>query len=100
MNIINNEDEITNYDKEKILKNDCNYIIINSQIKNIYNDLKNILNSGNYTVKSIIIKTINIIFQLTKLKDQEKTNFFKIETLENNTGTRYVQYEIYNPNNL
>ena len=127
-NIINSKDETVNCDKEKILKNDCKSTITNTQIKEIYDDLKNTLKSGNYTKENKVVETENTVFQLSKLDDQEKTNasvsvvdlgecedilkekydiskeddliIFKSEIVENNTGSRFVQYEIYNPNNL
>ena len=70
-----NEDEITNCDKEKILKNECNSTITNNQIKEIYNYLKNILNNEDYTEENLIIETKNIIFQLSRIEEQKKLIF-------------------------
>ena len=125
-----NKDEDTVCTKDQIKNNNCHSVITDDQTKEVYNDLKNDLIKGNYTEnkENIIILTENVVFQLSTLEDQknpDSTNsivdlgnceeilkkqydipeeedliILKTETMENEVGSRYVQYEIYDPFSL
>ena len=115
---------LNNCTNEDIIQNKCDEKISNSQLESIKdNILKN-----NYTKENIIIKTKNVIVQLSTTKDQENSdepdvsniNLGECETIlkkENNIPLEetliiyktdikigesytYVQYEVYNPINL
>ena len=124
------KDKDTLCTKSEIKNNKCNSIITDDQTKELYNELKHDLIKGNYTKKkdNIIVQTGNVVFQLSTLKDQKSMSnltsivdlgdcekilknkykipentdliILKTEALENEIGSRYVQYEIYEPFSL
>jgi len=69
-------DKIEECSVKQILDNVCNEKITDEQIGIVYEELKNIL-IKNYTNENIIFSTNNVVFQLSKLKDQNNL------TLEN-----------------
>ena len=115
---------LNNCTNEDIIQNRCNAKISNSQMESIKD---NILNK-NYTKENILIKTKNVIVQLSTTKDQENSDNPDVSSInlgdcenilkkENNIpleesliiyktdikidGTNtYVQYEVYDPINL
>ena len=114
---------------DDIINNNCNdFIIKDQQIQEIYDRIKNEYIKKNKTDEKIII-TKNIIFEITNSNEQkqslnqnissidlgeceyilkEKYNILEKESLiilksdlkSDDLKATYVQYEIYNPNNL
>ena len=113
---------------EKILNNECtDQIITSEQISFIFNKLKNDSLNEQYKDESRIIRTKNVIFQVSSLEYQKlidspdistinfgkcedilynkyvKTNndsiiIIKMDTKNEDLSITYVQYELYNPN--
>ena len=126
--IIEPKEEITNIigcKDDEILSGRCGLKITNEQIASFYNELKSQIKANT----SKIIKTENVIFQISSLNEQkgnDNPNVSSIDLgecetiLKNNSGLKddedlivykidiknkdlsqtYVQYEIYNPQNL
>ena len=109
---------------DEIIKNECGGEINNGQIKQVYDHIKSNLINGNYT----LIKTVNVIFEISAIEDQLKSEnkdisnvdlgicesrlkqkynispskdliIFKIDVKNIEDSTTYVQYEIYEPDN-
>ena len=109
---------------EEIIENKCGSEINNDQIKEVYNHIKSNLINNNYT----LIKTENVIFEISAIEDQLKSEnkdisnvdlgicelrlkqkynispskdliIFKIDIKNLEDSTTYVQYEIYEPDN-
>ena len=115
---------------EDILSNNCkNGIVLENQMNRINNEIKEEYLKDEYNGENNIIKTENVIFQVTTLNNQTDSNykdlslidlgecsqklkdFYKIPEKESlivyktdiktsNYVQTYVQYEIYNPLNL
>jgi len=126
--IIEPKEEIINIigcKDDEILSGRCGLKITNEQIASFYNELKSQIKANT----SKIIKTENVIFQISSLNEQkgnDNPNVSSIDLgecetiLKNNSGLKddedlivykidiknkdlsqtYVQYEIYNPQNL
>ena len=115
----NNESNCTN---EDILKNNCSGKVTVEQI----NDVKNNILYNNYTKENVIIKTQNIIAQLSKVEDEKNNDepdisnidlgecenilkkvnhisqnesliIFKTDIKTEDISSTYVAYEVYNP---
>jgi len=110
-----------------ILENNCSQKINENQTADIYDILKEEILSGKYNqTKNNIIKTKNVIFQVSTIEEQqnnedqkassiefdecekiirEKYNIsnqyklimLKLDILSDDLSSRYVQYEIYDP---
>ena len=121
--IINNSDNniIESCDFEKIIENKCDSEITNGQVMDVYSHIKSNLINHNHT----IIKTNNIIFEVSPITDQINLDnknvsnvdlgecesrlkmaynidsleliIFKIDIKNVDQTTTYVQYEIYHP---
>ena len=115
---------INNCTNEDIINNKCDEQITNSQMESIKNNLLN----QNYTKENIIIKTKNVIVQLSTTKDQENPDELDVSNInlgecenilksENNipleesliiyktdikiNGTNtFIQFEVYDPLDL
>ena len=112
----------------QILNNKCKSSDIgDNQINDIYENLKDKVSQWNSSEDNTIIETNNVIFQISSLDDQKNTKLnlsyvdlgecenilknaygissqqsliiLKTDIISNDTNGRYVQYEIYNPNN-
>ena len=122
------DDENTQCTVTQILNNKCKSSDIgDNQLKEIYENLKDKVSQWNSSEDSTIIETNNVIFQISSLDDQKNTKLnlsyvdlgecenilknaygissqqsliiLKTDIISNDTNGRYVQYEIYNPNN-
>ena len=123
------KEEMTNiieYKNDEVLSDIYDFKITNEQIETVYNELK-LQIKANTTNK--IIKTENVIFQISSLKEQKGNDIINVSSidlgecekiLKNNSGltddedliifkidiknedlsATYVQYEIYNPLNF
>ena len=119
--------EKTKCTNEDIYENKCNNDIQSEQIEEIYSEIKNRIKSGEYnSTNNTIYKTNNVVFQISKLKEQQKGEnvnissidfdeceekikgkyiinnedhliIFKIDIHSENSTAIFVQYEIYNP---
>ena len=114
---------------EKILENECTEKISPEQTKEIYITLKDNIKKGEFNkTNNTIIKTENVIFQISTLKAQENNKNLNISIIDfsdcekiirqaynikeeddlimlksdflNEDSKVYVQYEIYNPYSL
>ena len=123
-----NENNINNCTTDEIIKNKCqNGVVSLNQIKEIK---KNLLNDNYIENKTnTIIKTENIIIQLSTLEDQKESDIpdvsnidlgdcenmikdangiprseqliiYKTDIKAEDLSTTYVQYEVYHPNTL
>ena len=123
------EEDNTQCTVTQILDNKCKSNDIgDSQILGVYENLKTRISEWDYTSDdNTIIETKNVIFQISSYDDQKNTSLnisyvnlgecenilkmiygidsqqslliFKIDIISDDTNSRYVQYEIYNPNN-
>ena len=119
----NNEDKIKNCTNEEVLENKCTNGKINV---NQINDIKSNLINSNYTKENTIIKTENVIIELSTFEDQKNLEdpeisnidlgqcenklkdannisrndsliIFKTDIKTEDGSATYVVYEIYNP---
>ena len=109
----------------QILDNKCNENITSQEIEDILTLLEREIESGNYTGENKIIKTNNVVFQVSLLNDQKNNSnnissidftecekilkqkynndkfiMIKIDIKSDNLSSIYVQYEIYDSNTL
>ena len=127
--IINkNEDKICR--NEDFFNNGCsNKFIENEKIGDYYNEIKNGFINNNYKGNNTIIKTKNVVFQISKLEEQENANdpdvssvdlgtceeklkshysipegesliIYKLDIKTDDLIQTYVQYEVYEPMNM
>ena len=110
---------------EQVINNECKEIIPNEQIISIYQTLEKKLLNKNYTGDDIIVKTENVIYQISKLEDQKNNNnnissidfkeceqklktqenlsenddliIYKVDIKSDDLTSVYIQYEIFNP---
>ena len=124
-----NENKCSNPD---IILNKCKEgLIYEEQIKDVFDSIKGIYLKGNYTgnntLNNTIIQTQNVIFQISTLEDQKKTDnpdvsnidlglceerlksslgiedsliIIKVDTKSEDLTQTFVQYEIYDPRDL
>ena len=114
---------------EIIINNNCIYTFVGEeQFEELYKQIKDYFFKNNYTENNTIIQTQNVIFQITKLKDQENSNnpnissvdlgeckerlkvhyeiiedfliIYKIDIKNSDLTKTYVEYEIYDARNL
>ena len=117
----------TNCSFEDIIQKFCYGELTDEMSEDIYLYIKNHLITENTIENNIIVKTPSVAFQLTSLDEQKKNNnmsiidlgecenklkeeyniskeesliIFKIDIQNKNKSLTYVQYEVYNPNNL
>ena len=68
-----NEDKICQ--NEELFNNGCsNKFIEDEKIGDYYNEIKNGFINNNYKGNNTIIKTQNVVFQISKLEEQENAN--------------------------
>ena len=127
--IINkNEDKICR--NEDFFNNGCsNKFTENEKIGDYYNEIKNGFINNNYKGNNTIIKTKNVVFQISKLEEQENANdpdvssvdlgtceeklkshysipegesliIYKLDIKTDDLIQTYVQYEVYEPMNM
>ena len=112
---------------EDIIRKLCYGELTDEMSEDIYLYIKNNLITKKAIEDNIIVKTPSVAFQLTSLDEQKKNNnmsivdlgecenklkekynisqeksliIFKIDIQNKNKSLTYVQYEVYNPNNL
>ena len=113
--------------KIDLLNNKCDGQLSEEQVSQLYNQLKNEILNSNYKGNNTIIQTQNVVIQISTLKDQlnsdnpnvssidlsdceqelkshykitEDLIVFKIDMKSEDLTQTYVQYEVYDPNNL
>ena len=123
------ETEIKKCNETEILNNGCNNKLTNDQVGEVYEKIKETILTKDYKGNETIIKTENVIFQVSKIEDQKNDNnqgvssvdigecedilkkennislndsliIFKSDIKNDDLSATYVQYEIYNPNTL
>ena len=123
-----NEDKICQ--NEELFNNGCsNKFIEDEKIGDYYNEIKNGFINNNYKGNNTIIKTQNVVFQISKLEEQENANdpdvssvdlgtceeklkshysipeeqsliIYKLDIKTADLIQTYVQYEVYEPINM
>ena len=105
----------------------CDGQLTEEEVSRLYNQLKNEILNSNYKGNNTIIQTQNVALQISTLKDQKNSDnpnissidlgdceqelkshykitedliVFKIDMKSEDLTQTYVQYEVYNPNNL
>ena len=129
-NNVKNYTKILNeYNLEDLKKGKgSNLTLTNEEFKEMYSYIKNDLLNENYNNENVIIQTSDVVFQLSKLEDQENTDLFissvelkqcenklksnyhikdedsliifKIDVRSQDSLTTYVKYEIYDQYNF
>ena len=127
-NMNKNEDKICQ--NEELFNNGCsNKFIEDEKIGDYYNEIKNGFINNNYKGNNTIIKTQNVVFQISKLEEQENANdpdvssvdlgtceeklkshysipeeqsliIYKLDIKTADLIQTYVQYEVYEPINM
>ena len=129
-NIKNEDSKRLCNNKTEIINNECqDGKMTTQQVKEVYQEIKENILRKNYTGENKIIKSENVIFQISKLNDQKNNDNPNISTIDlgiceerlktkynlsdedsliiiksdvknDDSSAIYVQYEIYHPYNL